>query len=865
MIPAPRPPDEDLRLDALRRLEILDSAPEESFDRITRLAQRTFNVPMVLVSLVDENREWFKSRHGVGQQHLPRDESFCAHAILRPDVMVVPDALIDPRFDDNPNVSSGSGIRFYAGAPLYSPDGQPIGTLCVIDRQPREWSEEDSAALTDFARLVDHEIVRRYDQGQHRALLALTAVTSLDTTGSDERLRQALQLGTNHLGMSRGVISAIDGDRYEILVQVGPPGSMVDGQVLSLQETYCAMTVEGRDVLAIAHMQESPRSGHPSYRTMRLESYIGIRLTVEGRLFGTLHFADDDPHRSPAFPPGEVDFVRLLGRWLESALSRRRQAERLGQQQLLLSAISTAQSTFIENSDRKQAFDDLLTDVLALTDCEYGFIGEVLHDDEGAPYLKTRALTNIAWNDATARLYAEQNEAGLEFRNLDTLFGRTLSTGAPVIANDPYGDPRRGGLPYEHPPMNSYLGLPLNIGDRFVGMLGLANHPNGFDDSWIETLLPLTTTIAQLIEASRTQEQLRSEQIEIARLSQVASQMTSGVVITDLDGCIEWVNEEFTRLFGYRKEELLGARPHEILRQPWTNTSTDQAIESAVSRLSSVQVELDVADRSGRRFWVSMQSTPLKDEAGHQRGFLVIVTDVSDRKRVERMKDEFVSTVSHELRTPLTSITGSLGLVAGGVAGPLPERAMELVTIAQKNSQRLTELINDLLDLEKLIEGGLPILPEPHALMPLLERALVDNTGYADQYGIEFAIGERADDAMVDVDSLRLMQILSNLLSNAAKFSAPGGRVTVNATVVGDDVRVDVVDRGVGISDDFRDRVFEKFSQADSSDTRARGGSGLGLAITRVLVERMGGTIGFDSVEGAGSTFHFTLPLLPAP
>ena len=861
MTPAPLHPQEEKRLAALRRLDILDTDPEPAFERVTRISQRLFEAPISLVSLVDRDRQWFKSRRGLSVSETPRDASFCAHAILGDGVMVVPDATQDPRFADNSLVVGDPDIRFYAGAPLRNPDGLPVGTLCVIDTKPRDWSPEDSAALADLATVVEHELVHRRAVGEHQALLTLTAVTALDESDQQTLLHRALTIGCEHLELPIGVVSRIVGERYEILAQVSPATMVNDRLVFALRETYCQMAIDAGDLIAVAHMGESNRASDPCYAATGMEAYIGVPLVVGDEIFGTLSFSGPEPHRSPTFASDEVDFVRLLGRWLEGVIARKLQSDRLNEQRRLLRAITVSQSTFIQNVDRRRAFEGLLDDVLKLTGCEYGFIGEVLHDEEGAPYLKTRALTNIAWNEATARLYQEQHEAGLEFRNLDTLFGRTLTSGEPVIANNPYDDPRRGGLPAEHPPMTSYLGLPLHIGDHFVGMLGLANHAGGFDESWVETLEPLSATIAQLIEAHRTQVERREDQAAIARLSQVASQMTNAIVITDLDGCIEWTNDAFTRLFGYHLDDVAGLRPRDVLLGPMSDPLASLTTYRAMERQEPFSIEQTVADRLGKAKWVEVTGTPLLDPDGAVAGYIVVITDISERKRVERMKTEFISTISHELRTPLTSIAGSLGLVAGGVAGPLPERAQRMVAIAQKNSERLSTLINDLLDLEKLVDGGLPILAEPHHVMPIVEQAIRDNEGYAATYRTHFVIGSAAEGAQIMVDSFRMVQVLSNLLSNAAKFSPEGADVRIDIESAEGTVRISVADSGPGIDLAFQDRIFEKFSQADGSDARSRGGSGLGLAISKELMERMRGTIGFDSEPGAGSVFYVTLPL----
>jgi len=238
-----------------------------------------------------------------------------------------------------------------------------------------------------------------------------------------------------------------------------------------------------------------------------------------------------------------------------------------------------------------------------------------------------------------------------------------------------------------------------------------------------------------------------------------------------------------------------------------------------------------------------------------------IIEDISERKRIERMKNEFISTISHELRTPLTAISGALGLVAGGVAGTLPDAAQHMISIAHKNSQRLGFMINDLLDMEKLIAGKMHFGMRKHLLESLLEQALQTNQPYADQFKVQLVLLPMAGHWVVNVDAQRFAQVMANLLSNAAKFSPQASRVEVSATCSGDVIRVDVRDYGPGIPQAFRERIFQKFAQADGSDSRKKGGTGLGLAITRELIEHMKGRVGFDSVEGEGTTFWLELPM----
>lgn len=249
------------------------------------------------------------------------------------------------------------------------------------------------------------------------------------------------------------------------------------------------------------------------------------------------------------------------------------------------------------------------------------------------------------------------------------------------------------------------------------------------------------------------------------------------------------------------------------------------------------------------------------DEGDEVQSMIGTCWDVTERKRLDKAKTEFVSTVSHELRTPLTAITGALGLVVSGALCDLPDKAKQVLDIAYKNTQRLKLLINDLLDMDKLLAGKLEFHCEPQTLVPLIERAVTENTSYADQMQVRFVIAPTDINPIVNIEDVRFLQVMANFLSNAAKFSKPDSDVIIALTQVNGYARVSVSDKGLGMDAESKSHIFEKFYQADSSDTRKKGGTGLGLAITKEIVERMNGRVGFTSVLGEGSTFYAEFPI----
>lgn len=297
---------------------------------------------------------------------------------------------------------------------------------------------------------------------------------------------------------------------------------------------------------------------------------------------------------------------------------------------------------------------------------------------------------------------------------------------------------------------------------------------------------------------------------------------------------------------GQPLELLLGAEPARSLR-----AGVERAL--ALGTTQVVEVQLVLGGRA-REYEARLVAT----EPGE---VLAIARDLTERLAVERAMIAAIATAAHELRTPLTAIRGALGLLLRGIGGEITSPGRALITIANANAGRVLRLVHDLLDSEKAASGTMVLNRAPHGLMPLVDEAIACNQTYGAQFEVRFVLTSDLPDVQVNVDGDRLIQVITNLLANAARFSPPGATVEVGLERRDDRVRISVRDYGPGIPESFRPRIFQKFAQAPAPGRRARAGTGLGLSISKAIVDELGGTIGFETAEGDGTNFFVDLPI----
>lgn len=404
-----------------------------------------------------------------------------------------------------------------------------------------------------------------------------------------------------------------------------------------------------------------------------------------------------------------------------------------------------------------------------------------------------------------------------------------------------------------------------------AGWLSFSTMYHGTDPATVLVLLG-TVTVAILARQmllladndklrERLEQRVAERSTELAEVTQrtdlMVNSVDDGVYGVDSLGRITFMNPAGDRLLGTHPRELLGIHAHQRFHShPFSECYLRAIVRTGVA-ITGIEDSYRTAD--GRQVPVEVSASPMMDGRG-VRGVVVVFRDITRRREVDQLKNEFVSMVSHELKTPLTAIRGSLGLLAGGALGELTPPATRMVEIAVESSERLTRLINEILDMERIEAGSLPMEIGSHTSAALLEAAYDQVQVLAADAGVTVQIS-RAD-GVVLADADRVVQTLINLVGNAIKFSPPGSQVVMEAALSSAEplVAFRVIDQGRGIPPDRLRLIFERFEQVDSSDARDKGGTGLGLAISRSIVHRLGGRIWAENNPDRGSTFIFTLP-----
>ncbi|TWO70961.1 PAS domain S-box protein [Caenimonas sedimenti] len=905
------------RLARLRMLAVLDTEPEPVFDSLVRIAASVCGVPIALISLIDEDRQWFKANLGLdGVPETPRAVAFCDHAIRQGQVMEVADATRDDRFDTNPLVTSDPNIRFYAGAPLTMPSGERIGTLCVIDRQPGQLSTEQLSALRDLAQVVQWALLQRerlHDLtvvGDESRFQAISYATPFGIFQADEAgtvfhvngrwqelfgLEMERNLGSGwqdavvapdqaalRAGWARAVAAAQPFDQE---FQVRHP----DGRV-------CAVHLQARP----ARWGEPPRSGfigvagditarkESEHRTLRANRFLeraerlsgvgGWEVDLRSR---TVRWTDQNC-RIYELPAGHQPAFDEHRRFFDAEALRRmdetaQRAIAHGESWDLELPMTTAQGRAIWVRSVGQAEFERGVPVRLV-----GALQDVTQQKESRDALEQahQLLASIVENlpggvsvfDARQRLVLHNSR----FRTLLD-FPDGLFESDPTLDRFIRFDTARGV--YGAGPVEA------TVAARIADATARETRHFQMQRAGGETLeirrspLPgggFVTTYADITLAKAAEQALRESEERQKRALDA-----SRLVLWDLDlasGKL-YLSEHWSEWMGGPRLPQVTTPEALVLLVP---DAEQQALTDALGALlqghsDRYAVEHRVRRPDGSLIWIHSEGKVTeRDAEGRALHATGTNQDITARKAAEaevqqaretaeeanRAKSEFLDNVSHEIRTPLNGVLGMTRLL---LAEPLTAQQRKYVQLADASAASLLELINDLLDLGKIEAGRIELEAIPFRLDELLAQLGELYRLRAQEKQLRFTVALAADVPLaVEGDPGRLRQILNNLLSNALKFTARGEfglRVARAHAGAQDLLRFSVHDSGIGIAPEARQRLFTRFSQADSSTTRKYGGTGLGLAIVKELCAQMGGQVEVESVEGQGSIFHCSLPL----
>ncbi len=543
----------------------------------------------------------------------------------------------------------------------------------------------------------------------------------------------------------------------------------------------------------------------------------------------------------------------------------------------LLELIARTQQHFIRERSAGALFGKLLNDFLDLMDSEYGFIGEVLYQDNGQPYLRTHAITNIAWNDEMRKFYADHVQTGFEFFNLNTLFGEVMKTEAAVFSNDPSRDSRKGGLPEGHPALNSFLGLPFILDGRMVGMIGIANRPGGYDDRMVSYLQPFAAVCANIIGSFRV-ERARIQAEEKLRESEQFSRsildtVDEGFIVIGRDYRIMTANKAYCSQVVMACEEVIGRHCYSISHH--IDRPCHEAGEECVVRkvLESGKPEVALhkhSDREGHTLYVETKGFPIRDQAGTILSVIETISNITEKHLLEeeRLKTQKLESIgmlaggiAHDFNNLLQGVFGYISLAK--VKSDDRTKSMAALEQAEKALHQSVSLTSQLLTFSK---GGKPARKRIF-VQPVIENAVkFALSGSRSEY--QFSIDP--DLRPVDGDAGQLGQVIQNIVLNADQSMPIGGRVLIKARNMpsgsahapglpaGDCIEITIEDSGIGIPEQYLGKIFDPYF------TTKEKGSGLGLATAYSIVKNHNGQLRVESEMGKGSVFFLYLPAAAA-
>jgi PAS domain S-box-containing protein len=889
--------NESSRLLALESYRIVDSLPEAEYDRITRLASYIFKKPIALITFVDREGVFIKSQHGIQAERTHRSESLCRFTIEENELVVIEDAAADERTVNFPNVLAGAKIRFYAGAPLVSPEGKPLGALCVMDFVPGSLNREEKQALADLAfEVVAHLEVRKKNLELNDLITKYEEISTMFNNSAE------LQCITDRNGTILVVNKAA-----ENLLGYTPQ----EGEGRSVWEFFPEEDIRR----LIPEISEGLSAGKKNFE-------VEIRIRLKD---GTLKWM------------GWSVAVKN-NKWYANGRDISEQKQMIAElEQLSLVANKVNNGVIISDSHSRIIWSNEASEHITgytLDDLRGRRLGDVLageHTDQGVLQYAREATRKkmpftvdlLAYKkDGTPVWLSVFNSVVLDSvgnieREVEVIIDitsrknvegelKTLSLVASKSANGVVIRDGQGRVMWINAAVEDMIGYTLEeLQGKLLSevVIGEGSDPNVLEKAraaieskksyridlqiykkdgspiWIHSsttpILNEDGEIERQVEIINDITERKNAEEQLTLLSLVASKTINGVAISNSEGKIKWVNDALENLTGYTLEEFKNTRPGDLLAGEGTDKALLKTARTQAANCIPSNIELLSYKKDGSPIWLSISNTPTFDKDGNLDQQVEIINDISERKLAEaeliktreealnlsKAKETFLSVMSHEIRTPLNAVIGMSHILMDD--NPT-ESQMENLKILGFSAQNLLKLINDILDFTKIETGNMALENVDVNLKELVSQTLNSlKFKTADKpVALRSEIDHRIP-TFVRGDNIRLYQILINLLNNSVKFTEKG-EVKLKLDLLKETqqtvrVRFEVSDTGIGIEPDKIEYIFDSYTQANSDTTRKYGGTGLGLAITRSLVSLYNSTISVQSEIGKGSKFSFVI------
>jgi PAS domain S-box-containing protein len=915
------PANESDRLVALDRYKILDTLPEQVYDDLTQLAADICGTPIALISLVDKDRQWFKSRVGIDATETPRDISFCGHAVAESAILNVPDASLDPRFADNPLVAQDPNIRFYAGVPLITDDNFALGTLCVIDLHPRELTDQQIRQLEALSRLVISQFELRLKEDSSRLL------ASVVESSDDAIITKTLDgIITSWNPAAERLFGYSEAEAIGQQVSILFPSDRLDEESQILERLKRGERIEhfetirkgknGRYIEVSATISPlfdndgqivgASKILHDISDRKASEIQLGEALNLNQTILDSVNFAVISTDVEGIIQSFNVAAEKMLGYAASEVVGKTSPAilhdldEVVAQAHQLstelqrniepgfevfvakskLGEVSEQEWTYIRKDGSR--FPVMLTITPIFSDGKItGFLG-IAKDITAEKKSEKRVKDITSALDQTAIVAITDVQGTIKFVN-DKFCEISKYSREELIGQN------HRILNSGHHPRSFFAEMWLKISSGQTWRAEIKNRAKDDSFYWVDTtIVPFLNEDGkpyQYLAIRKDITDRKSADIELQKLSLIASKTDNVAIVTNAQGEIEWVNHSFHKLTGYTLAEVVGKRPGDFLQGAKTSKETVDAIRYALARQEPFSGEILNYSKDGRPYWLLLNINPVFDDEGKLVQYIAIENEITTRKEIEiKLRQEvegamqklramnerleisnrelldFAYVSSHDLQEPLRKIQAFGDRLKSSCQDSLNEKGLDYLERMLNAANRAQILINDLLDFSRVTTKAQPF--QSIKLSEILEGVLSDLEVRIEKSGVILEVDPLP---VVEADALQMRQILQNLIGNALKFLREGVTpvVQVRSRVYfeyGEDwCEIRVIDNGIGFEQQYAERIFQIFQRLHGRKTFE--GTGIGLAICRKIAERHNGTLIAESEPEQGATFIFTLPI----